>query len=1801
MPAASTSKPKHRVSSGLVADTVKRHEAGSGIASPSSECSVPRVASSSFGSIAAPPPSPRSFSCLSDGPSAIGLLGNEERAKSHSEQNHPLGLSSSPLLVRRASYTFSIRPPNSQTSVHNLPSEAPCPSSSPQNLSYDVPHDRPLSRGSLDGSRRIKSLLPTPMLKKRLPPPPLRPKSSKTDSSNGHSSQRSIQIVDSNRQPNNEETSEKSTLGVYYTPASPVVPLYSLQKREINVADSTESAAGERCRGSETEEREGISGINDYLDSGQSSRNSIANTMKSSDIDQHNLGRNTGPFLLSLAQPVLPSDLSRQLSNRPNLHSRASSTSSLNVSLYSLNSNVFVPKLTRKDPGLSVTTPLTSQRISLSSSLIEAPTPPIPQKNPLRNLNRDTPFVLSSVPSSASSSKASSQEENDSSDVSVDTSVVARQESLESITAAVGTPLTPRVRKRRIEQIVNGLEANEEAMVRLGANEIRPNSSLSNSDMSHSPAVSPLLPPSSPFSQSSTFINDQMQSPSVTSTSVYRNTLNTTFTAASAYSQDSLLSTATSYAPTVPTPRSASSLQLKSEEKKEKKGRNKRRPLSGVIAAHLPWGRHSNHEKRASVDSIPNGANLEYTASRHKRSNSVPRPVVGVISNSISGRMASPDVPSNTISAANSVGGSMSEGFATDQATTGHTPISSSTNHSHTGLVPIGKSSTKSSSLPILRCYPSGASPQGDLPSPRQSDTTSACGSVAASPFLSSSPALLASSPMSLSKRQYILREIASSERAYAKDLILVRDAFVYAKSISLHSFPSMPMSRFECGDREGLKAKIGHGKRSSIYTYQTEDSRNNGFNSTSSTTSPPPKPPSDGFSAYLDYSRYGSRSRSSSISISNPQTPAQIQHTFVKTEVKKSSMLPPTGKPLSSGDIKTIFLNLEQLASLAEELANKFENALGDVGQFEEIGKQQSDRVGEVFLEMLPKIRPLYIHYCARQSQASRRLSTLLLKPSFAFYINTVWSSISPYTHAWNLDSMLIKPVQRLTKYPLLFEDLLKLTDRSHPDYFCIRRAAEEITRLAGEIDERTRRKDIVENALSKTGVGMNVNVAGGATGGGKDKKEGKLLGLKRFKKEKEKHIAGLAHRKPSKLSESSLFRLASLSARLALFSDNIPKLGQDMLLWTAAAKESLTASNGLIKCWLRVIQLDSTDTLDTRLLKMRNIVDTLVIQAWEELSENVMTSILPSLSLLLSSLSNPTFILSKRSSLMSSYTKHHQLCSSHKTPPRIVTQGAIEFIALHEQLLEDLPAFLERCTRMLDFIVVSFSRAQGKFWGQVKIKLEGFVTTWIQSPLGKGLYPGLTVGVDNSGKDTCKSDARAEETRMESKEIIAKWFKIWKDYARVLDGLESIKPYTDNKSALKPPKLELQKVSDHHSKIQLFELMPSPTLRHSASSVIFPTSLFLPSSRPGSPAFAPETTRHRSSSLHSENIGSHSLAAILASPLFTEKDKEKDSNGSGSKFSLVKRSNSKPQKGKSSHSRKNSGLCPAPLPPSATSLTTPLSGPSTSAGLVSGVGSDSVNVQFSPSEPSTISFNLPQIPNEDEGWGGLGSSPSNSSMDPPRSETNSTRAFGRHKFEILAMQSSDASTAINKQKEGERNYINVTPFPYTSSKVDLSCSEVCLNSVSNSDIPSMSLASLRNDGIPSPQFGAHPSLHTRRLCQTAKNANDAVVVTEGKMPRGGGKVAEGWKNESLLYQCACVANFDPSRLGNKQYRGLWFLPMVCGDLIDVFYEVGRIGNLRSFPYPTLGIDNDGVLVGRSENGDIGLVICSFLEPLRD
>nr|XP_018259506.1 uncharacterized protein I303_07574 [Kwoniella dejecticola CBS 10117]OBR81664.1 hypothetical protein I303_07574 [Kwoniella dejecticola CBS 10117] len=1028
------------------------------------------------------------------------------------------------------------------------------------------------------------------------------------------------------------------------------------------------------------------------------------------------------------------------------------------------------------------------------------------------------------------------------------------------------------------------------------------------------------------------------------------------------------------------------------------------------------------------------------------------------------------------------------------------TPSTAATYGSHENSTPTSPTTVdhrepaKSPSLPILRegkVVHHAFTPESPLsgaqsPAMLSSPTAARFPETPLRPLLPTSPSIV------MSKRSHLIREIASSERAYAKDLALIRDAYMYRFL--------RPGSQYSTNGDSSISPSDAS-RRSSVYTYQTAETKRSTGSSTSSFNITP--------------------------------QPSIRQHKRSSSSIP--SMAPPIGKPLSPADLKTVFLNLDQLATAAEELAAAFEQAMGeDVEGFAiaaREGEAGGDKLGEVFVAMIPRIRPLYTFYCARQSQASMRLVELQSDLAHNAHLKECWLSIKDRTHAWNLDSMLIKPVQRITKYPLLFDDLLNCTTPVHPDYFSIRTAAQMSKAIAVEIDEAKRRKDVVSNVInSKKAPSTNVSP--------KENKPpaSKLLGLKRFRKDKaasstvslalSKSASSTELSLPAVIPDHSMSSFKDLAVKVEELDQCVRRVGKEIILWTAAAKEVLVAEDGVMRTWLRVVQLEPSDATDRRMLEFRKVIDSTISEVWRDLNDEVRQQIMPIFAKLLESTSNPRKVIHKRDVKYLDYTRYHALKASKKTIERSLASSAAEFVALHTQLVDELPAFLEGCLRILDIALVGFAKAQAKYHVGIKERLAAYEEAWMVLP--------LSPKVERSPTDT--STPRG---------IVKAWHESWAPYGEAMGHF----------NCTRPARIAASRIASFNTRPGSRPIsrsgspMLSPGLRHSAS-VTSPTSLN--GSRPASPAPS-KSGRFRSSSLRSQTTPS---TITVTSP--------KESSANSSMFNLLRRSNSK-------HNVPKAGGSPTVARP-------PMHTRTSSAG---GLKPSSASIISEAS--SRLSWGLPRI-----------------SADP-------TQPI----FEGLGLSPTKPTTGLsrNDSKRAISDPVYTTP-PSSNNlfSVDLNSSQVSLASTStNVDIPSTrrnGLGSGSGDGV-GLGLGDVSDLaleDTSRYTHPFANVPSSPVIVHRQRQRTDEMdAAEGWRNEQVIYQCACVADFDPAELGDRRYRGLRFLSMVSGDLIDVFHEVGRIDELPSFPYPEVGVDNDGVLVARNENGHIGLVICSFLEPLRD
>ncbi|PLW49978.1 hypothetical protein PCASD_01312 [Puccinia coronata f. sp. avenae] len=223
-----------------------------------------------------------------------------------------------------------------------------------------------------------------------------------------------------------------------------------------------------------------------------------------------------------------------------------------------------------------------------------------------------------------------------------------------------------------------------------------------------------------------------------------------------------------------------------------------------------------------------------------------------------------------------------------------------------------------------------------------------------------------------------------------------------------------------------------------------------------------------------------------------------------------RSSGPPPSPPPLSATDRQIIFSNIHQLSHLAESFSEALCRA------------NTQNKIGSCFIDFLPKIEKLFTIYCSKYGPANKRLEEFTRKierkqkklnksPSSNFhhhyhplnhqstpshhktrddhigvqYLNECKKLSQGRTSAWDLGSLLIKPVQRCLKYSLLLDQIIKYTEPDDPDLSSLIQARDGMVTVADTINETKRRHEVVGEMISRPsplGTRYVVRLAGGA-----------------------------------------------------------------------------------------------------------------------------------------------------------------------------------------------------------------------------------------------------------------------------------------------------------------------------------------------------------------------------------------------------------------------------------------------------------------------------------------------------------------------------------------------------------------------------------------------------------------------------------------------------------------------------------------------------------------------------------------------
>jgi hypothetical protein len=130
---------------------------------------------------------------------------------------------------------------------------------------------------------------------------------------------------------------------------------------------------------------------------------------------------------------------------------------------------------------------------------------------------------------------------------------------------------------------------------------------------------------------------------------------------------------------------------------------------------------------------------------------------------------------------------------------------------------------------------------------------------------------------------------------------------------------------------------------------------------------------------------------------------------------------------------------------------------------------KDRGTAIGKCFMENLNYMELIYGNYLKNHDAANQRLSALQGNPTVKCWLDECHNNASDITSAWDLDSLLVKPTQRISKYPLMLQQLLESTPADHPDHDALKAASKDSIAMLTRINEAKKRADLVEQMIGR------------------------------------------------------------------------------------------------------------------------------------------------------------------------------------------------------------------------------------------------------------------------------------------------------------------------------------------------------------------------------------------------------------------------------------------------------------------------------------------------------------------------------------------------------------------------------------------------------------------------------------------------------------------------------------------------------------------------------------------------------------
>ncbi|KAK2755545.1 hypothetical protein FQN54_006485 [Arachnomyces sp. PD_36] len=436
----------------------------------------------------------------------------------------------------------------------------------------------------------------------------------------------------------------------------------------------------------------------------------------------------------------------------------------------------------------------------------------------------------------------------------------------------------------------------------------------------------------------------------------------------------------------------------------------------------------------------------------------------------------------------------------------------------------------------------------------------------------------------------------------------------------------------------------------------------------------------------------------------------------------------------LSADDVKTLFGNSDQVVQFSMDFLDALKKASKSVyvmpksQRWQSIRKSKSIRastmldeqasaadlnmtedekdrttsIGEAFMAYVPRMEKVYADYLKNHDAANKKLEALQRNQKVSIWLKECREWASDLTTAWDLDSLLVKPVQRILKYPLLLAELRDATPADHPDHEALANALREMTSISVRINDSKKRADLVGQVVSS-------------------------------RKRKESDVrAGLSKafgRRTEKLKQhvgfSEMFEDKDYDALSQTFGDSFFQLQvvmRDVEFYTSEVQTSMNRFNEFILAIEAFIDVGPSNypEMESKWRRFRMAVKEVVAVALQDHIASVRKSVIEPMITLLKLHDGPQKVMQKRNKRLMDYARFKATKDRGDKPDKKTTEQGEQFIALNVTLKEELPKLFTLTAKLMEACLHNFVHLQTT-WFNLQQKKLGYTIDRLSEDLNQ------------------------------------------------------------------------------------------------------------------------------------------------------------------------------------------------------------------------------------------------------------------------------------------------------------------------------------------------------------------------------------------------------------------------------------------------------------------------------------------------